>query len=58
MTNIDNSKDILDVRNIIARFEELETELTEAKGQQSTISEALQMDYTSVEYDGVTYWYR
>jgi len=30
MANIDNTQDILDVRDIIERFEELETELQDA----------------------------
>ncbi len=44
MTNIDNNQDILDVRDIIARFEELETELDEAKGGESTQAEEMGLD--------------
>lgn len=41
---IDNSQDMIDLRDVIAKFEELESELTEAKNQQSTISKALPLD--------------
>lgn len=126
MTDIDNTQDMLDVRDIIARVEELENEMPEGDNVRNwtdadeyatlnglleqmsgnggdeewrghwypitlirdshfedamdemledcgdlkpyadrpcyiTITidyKALQMDYTSVEYDGVTYWYR
>lgn len=130
MSDISNSADIIDVRDIIARFEELREESVDDDGNQLTLDDAdaeaftvmgellndmkgyggdeqwegdwypitlirdsyfvtyaqefaddmglfnttmdwplscidwnqaareLQIDYTSVEYDGITYWYR
>ena len=97
MADISNNEDILDVRDIIARVEELKgngwdeqwkgdwypitlirdsyfedamDEMLEDCGYLQPFEKrpsfikisvdyhALQMDYTSIEYDGVTYWYR